>query len=193
MRYQQARSNSAGRAPNPARPVSGAFTLDLDKIEGRMERLSDSGPKLVEHDLDDIINSDPVMLPITRTGLQQRVGSPESAGNRLIHYQEAHQVQFYGNYTTGYFQPLIFQAVNAVIAKIFSTDTNVSITALGQLDELIKDNEKVVVFVFFIRLVFFLSRSSYLVPALIICSACAVCSTGMYYRWVHLERFSFWY
>ena len=119
MRYQQARSNSAGRAPNPARPVSGAFTLDLDKIEGRMERLSDSGPKLVEHDLDDIINSDPVMLPITRTGLQQRVGSPESAGNRLIHYQEAHQVQFYGNYTTGYFQPLIFQAVNAVIAQIF--------------------------------------------------------------------------
>ena len=146
MQYQQSRSNSAGRAPNPARPVSGAFTLDLDKIEGRMERLSDSGPKLVEHDLDDIINSDPVMLPITRTGLQQRVGSPESAGNRLIHYQEAHQVQFYGNYTTGYFQPLIFQAVNAVIAQIFSTDTNVSIIALGQLDELIKDNEKVVVF-----------------------------------------------
>ena len=96
MRYQQARSNSAGRAPAPARPVSGAFTLDLDKIEGRggLDRLSDSGPKLVEHDLDDIINSDPVMLPITRTGLQQRVGSPETAvGNRgLIHNQEAHQV-----------------------------------------------------------------------------------------------------
>merc|ERR1719187_320244 len=127
MRYQQARSNSAGRVPNPARPVSGAFTLDLDKIEGRsgMERLSDSGPKLVEHDLDDIINSDPVMLPITRTSLQQNVGSPESGGNRLIHNQEAHQ------------------AVNAVIAQIFSTDTNVSITALGQLDELMKDNEKV--------------------------------------------------
>ena len=94
MRYQQARSSSAGRAPNPARPVSGAFTLDLDKIEGRsgMDRLSDSGPKLVEHDLDDIINSDPVMLPITRTGLQQRMGSPDSAGNRLIHNQEVHQV-----------------------------------------------------------------------------------------------------
>ena len=130
MRYQQARSNSAGRAPNPARPVSGAFTLDLDKIEGRMERLSDSGPKLVEHDLDDIINSDPVMLPITRTGLQQRVG------NRLIHYQEAHQVQFYGNYTTGYFQPLIFQAVNAVIAQIFSTDTNASLLLASLMSSL---------------------------------------------------------
>ena len=45
-----------------------------------MDRLSDSGPKLVEHDLVDIINSDPVMLPITRTGLQQRMGSPESVG-----------------------------------------------------------------------------------------------------------------
>ena len=61
-----------------------------------MERLSDSGPKLV----DDIFNSDPVILPITRTGLQQRVGSPESAGNRLIHNQEAQQVYCTGNYTT---------------------------------------------------------------------------------------------
>jgi len=61
------------------------------------------------------------MLPITRTGLQQRVGSPESVGNRLIHNQEAHQ------------------AVKAVFAQIFSTDTNVSITALGQLDELMND------------------------------------------------------
>ena len=94
MRNQQARSNSAGRAPNLARGVSGALTLDLNTIEGRegMERLSDSGPKLVEHDLDDMINSDPVMLPITRRGLQQRVGSPESAGNRLTHNHEAHQV-----------------------------------------------------------------------------------------------------
>jgi len=35
MRYQQARSNSTDRAPNPARSVSEAFTLDLNKIEGR--------------------------------------------------------------------------------------------------------------------------------------------------------------
>jgi hypothetical protein len=43
-----------------------------------------------------------------------------------------------------YFQPLIFQTLNAVIAQIFfSTDTNVSITALGQLDELIEDNVNV--------------------------------------------------
>ena len=39
---------------------------------------------------------------------------------------------------------ITMQAVNAVIAQIFSTDTTVSITALGQLDELMKDNEKVI-------------------------------------------------
>ena len=138
MRYHQARSNCAGRA----NPVSGELTLDLDKIDGRgMARLSDSGPMLLEHDLDDMIN--PVMLPVTRTGIQQRVGSPESAGNRHIHNQEAHQVYCTENYTTCYLSLLILQAVNAVIAQIFSNDTNVSIRALGQLDELMKDNEKV--------------------------------------------------
>ena len=82
------------------------------------------------------------MLPITRTSLQQNVGSPESGGNRLIHNQEAHQV---GHSLHQRFPAItdIFQAVNAVIAQIFSTDTNVSITALGQLGELMKDNEKV--------------------------------------------------
>ena len=89
-----------------------------------MERLSDSGPKLVKHDLDDIIISDPVMLPITRTGLQQRVGNAAIAENRLIHNQEANQVYCTGNYTSCYISPLIFQAVNAVIAQIFSTETN---------------------------------------------------------------------
>jgi hypothetical protein len=102
-----------------------------------MERLSDSGPKLV----DGIINSDPAMLPITRTGLQQRVGSPERSGNRLIHNQEAQQVYCIWNLHN--FLPFKFKAVNEVIAHIFSTDTNVSITALGQLDELMKDSEKV--------------------------------------------------
>ena len=69
MRYQQARAQSAGRGGSqPPRPVSGAFTLDLDKIEGRVGdvRLSVTGPKLVEHNLDDIINDSPVMLPVTR-------------------------------------------------------------------------------------------------------------------------------
>ena len=87
-------------------------------------RLSVSGPKLVEHNLDDIINDSPVMLPVTRTGI--RMTSPEAdrgAGNRtLVGNQEA------------------YQAVNATIAQIFTTDTNTSIQALSELDELMKDN-----------------------------------------------------
>ena len=49
QRYQQARSSSAGRTATC--PVSGAFTLDLDAIEGRGSgeegRLSVTGPKAV--------------------------------------------------------------------------------------------------------------------------------------------------
>ena len=54
--------------------------------------------------------------------------SPEqdrNSGNRLVGNQEAHQ------------------AVNATIAQIFSQDTAASISALAELDELMKDNEKV--------------------------------------------------
>ena len=133
MQYQQSRSNSAGRAPNLAMPVSRAFTLDLNTIEGReaMERLSDSdminSEPVSDGDMinsdpvsdsvminsepvsdSDMINSDSVMVPITRTDLQQRDGSPESAGNRLTHNHEAHQVYCTGNYTTCYFSLSIF-------------------------------------------------------------------------------------
>jgi len=133
MRYQAARAASG--APRPAnRPMSGAFSLDLAAIEGRSgsERLSEMGPQLVEHDLKDIIDSEPVTLPYTRTAQhRERMDgglSPdtrETGGNRLLANQEAHQ------------------AVNAVIAQVYSTDTQVSITALSQLDELMKDNEQV--------------------------------------------------
>jgi len=133
MRYQQARAQSAGRSGSgqPPRPVSGAFTLDLDKIEGKVGdvRLSCVGPKLVEHNLEDIINDSPVMLPVTRTGMRMTT-SPEANndgfGNKsLIGNQEA------------------YQAINATIAQIFTTDTATSISALTELDELMKDNEKV--------------------------------------------------
>ena len=131
MRYAQARAGSAGRSGSqPPRPVSGAFTLDLDKIEGRVGdvRLSMTGPKLVEHNLEDIINDSPVTLPVTRTGMRI-TASPEadrSGGNQtLVGNQEA------------------YQAVNATIAQVFTTDTQTSISALAELDELMKDNEKV--------------------------------------------------
>merc|ERR1719266_1733857 len=131
MRYQAARASSAGR-PSAARKLEGAFSLDLAAIEGRVgaDRLSEVGPQLVEHDLQDIIDSDPVTLPLTRTGLSRHsrdFSSPcdEDRQSRLMANQEAQQ------------------AVNAVIAQVYSNDTQVSLAALGQLDELMKDNEKV--------------------------------------------------
>ena len=130
MRYQAARAQSAGRSggQQPPRPVSGAFTLDLDKIEGRVGdvRLSMTGPKLVEHNLEDIINDSPVTLPVTRTGMRMTASPEADRGNRsLVGNQEA------------------YQAINATIAQVFTTDTQTSISALAELDELMKDNEKV--------------------------------------------------
>ena len=108
--------------------MSGAFTLDLDKIEGRVGdvRLSMTGPKLVEHNLEDIINDSPVTLPVTRTGMRMTASPEADRGNRsLVGNQEA------------------YQAINATIAQVFTTDTQTSISALAELDELMKDNEKV--------------------------------------------------
>ena len=65
--------------------MSGAFCLDLEKIEGGAEgggRPSDPGPQLVEHNLEDILHSAPVVLPVTRTGLQTRMMSPDHTSAR---------------------------------------------------------------------------------------------------------------
>ena len=47
------------------RPVSGAFTLDLDKIESVGMDGSIHAPQLVNHNLDGIFNEEPVVLPPT--------------------------------------------------------------------------------------------------------------------------------
>ena len=67
------RRTSPGSADGPrARPISGAFSLDIDKIEGRTGGGAGQGgrsalmSRLVNHDnLDDILNGDPVVLPPT--------------------------------------------------------------------------------------------------------------------------------
>ena len=54
LRYQNMRGSPPDRRPGgggAARPVSGVFSLDLEKIEGEKERLSE-GPKLIEHNLE---------------------------------------------------------------------------------------------------------------------------------------------
>ena len=53
-----------------ARPVSGAFTLDLEKIESTVENMGEGGVRLVNHNLDEIFNDGPVRLPQTMTARQ---------------------------------------------------------------------------------------------------------------------------
>merc|ERR1719189_1248810 len=71
-RLPQSRGSPGGRN----RPVSGAFTLDLDKIESGSMYGSIGGPQLVNHNLDDIFDEDPVKLPPTLAG--RRPGGPIS-------------------------------------------------------------------------------------------------------------------
>lgn len=76
------------------------------------------------------MDSEPVHLLYTRTGRPDRRmsagSSPEDelGGHQLMASQKAHQ------------------AVSSVIAQVYNTDSQVSIAALGQLDELMKDNDK---------------------------------------------------
>ena len=59
-RLPQSRGMSAG---GRNRPVSGIFTLDFDKIESGSMHGSIGGPQLVNHNLDDIFDDEPVKLP----------------------------------------------------------------------------------------------------------------------------------
>ena len=69
-RLPQSRGSPGGRN----RPVSGAFTLDLDKIESGSMYGSIGGPQLVNHNLDDIFDEEPVKLP-------SRLAGPRRPGN----------------------------------------------------------------------------------------------------------------
>ena len=66
QRYSPGHGSSGGGPRD--RPVSGAFTLDFDKIESGSMAGSIGGPQLVNHNLDDIFNDSPVMLPPTLAG-----------------------------------------------------------------------------------------------------------------------------
>jgi len=146
-RLAQARVNGGGGGL--PRPMSGAFSLDLDKIEGRLSsdrQMTDSGPKLVEHDLEDIMNSEPVTLPTTRTMQHQGYGYGSERMERVDRMDRGRMSPENGGSanTEGLLaNPEAYQAVNGVIAQVFNTDTQTSITALSQLDELMKHSDKV--------------------------------------------------
>ena len=69
---------------------------------------------------------------VTRTNMRMTT-SPESDRNNL---SGGGNKTLVGNQEA-------YQTINATIAQIFTTDTSISIQALADLDELMKDNEKV--------------------------------------------------
>eukprot|EP00095_Tigriopus_kingsejongensis_P001503 maker-scaffold1086_size63525-snap-gene-0.14 protein:Tk01503 transcript:maker-scaffold1086_size63525-snap-gene-0.14-mRNA-1 annotation:"microtubule associated protein" len=132
------RSNGS---PLKSRPISGAFTLDLDKIESVVNNMDDDSVKgLVEHNLDDIFNHEPVALPTRR-----QFPSPPSNSMPLSYLSGARSIPV--NKSQPQYpladMPEAYEMLDVVLAQIFNQDTEVCIGALVQLDELIKDAEKV--------------------------------------------------
>ncbi len=124
-----------------ARPVSGAFTLDLDKIESAVDNLGDTGIRLVNHKLDDIFNEDPVALPQTLTGRRTQQQPPQQH-----HYSPSPSREHNspgGGERALTDMPEAYEALDLVIAQIFNQDPQTCVSALSQLDELMKDSEKV--------------------------------------------------
>ena len=154
------RSPSASNSgiPNPQgsrtltkmdRPISGAFTLDLDKIEGERPGSMESraGPQLVNHNLDEIFNDDPITLPTYR----RPAPGPNQYGHGQNQYgQGQHNMMSPVSYRTAPGRSLeesheAKEALDVVFAQLFNTqDTSACLNALTQLDEVIKDDEKVV-------------------------------------------------
>lgn len=126
-------------SPLRSRPISGAFTLDLDKIESAVNRMDDGNnvKGLVEHNLDDIFNHDPVTLPTRR----QFPPSPSNgSGPQHLGFSRPASMNSQPPLAD---MPEAYEMLDVVLAQIFNQDTEVCIGALVQLDELIKDSEKV--------------------------------------------------
>ncbi len=136
-----------GSPSKSARPVSGAFTLDLDKIEAAVDNaMGDGGPgnaQLVNHNLEDIFNDAPVRLPQTMTARRQ-FASPTSAGKSSVYLGSP-----IGAPQPPPSQPMLsdmpeaYEALDVVLAQIQFKESSVCLAALKQLDELIKDEDKV--------------------------------------------------
>ncbi len=124
-----------GHNPSPSkmRPVSGAFTLDLDKIESAVDNIGDSGLRLVNHKLDDIFNDDPVSLPRTVSGRRamqgnrggglHNLGSPpgRSAGDPASPPESERPLTD---------MPEAYEALDVVLAQIFNQVSDVTLQYL---------------------------------------------------------------
>uniref|UniRef100_A0A0K2TDH6 Cytoskeleton associated protein 5 [Falco peregrinus] n=1 Tax=Lepeophtheirus salmonis TaxID=72036 RepID=A0A0K2TDH6_LEPSM len=114
---------------SPGRPVSGAFTLNYEEIEAVSEyRMSESGPRLVRHNLDEIFGD--VSLPKTQTSKTYSSPPPPN------HYNSIGNTPLTENNE-------VYEAIDLVLSQVFSLDTMTALNALTQLDDVIKDSEKV--------------------------------------------------
>lgn len=101
------------------RPVSGAFSLDLDRLEQESCNLKREDvvlPELFKPDLDDF--SEPVRLPETK------MRPPSPATKILNNSQDA------------------ACAMDLVISQVASNDVTVSVQALTQIDEFLRDADR---------------------------------------------------
>ena len=125
-------------------------TLDLDKIESGGQGSADtrnSGPQLVNHNLDEIFNDDPIMLPTHRrpgTSITSQYGNVQSnlmspiSSNLMQPSRERMTNRHLGQSQEAK------EALDVVFAQLFNTqDTPACLKALTELDEVIKDEGKV--------------------------------------------------
>ncbi|QQP52545.1 Cytoskeleton associated protein 5 [Caligus rogercresseyi] len=124
---------------SPSRPMSGAFTLNYEEIEAVSEhRMSESGPRLVRHNLDDIFGD--VSLPKTQTSKATFSSPPPHTatthGGSNNYHHSSHTSPLSENSE-------VYEALDLIISQVFSLDIKTALNALTQLDDLIKDHEKV--------------------------------------------------
>jgi cytoskeleton-associated protein 5 len=105
--------------------------------------------KLVNHNLDEIFNDDPVRLP-QRTLMGRRQFSPPSAASAHsallqspIAAARNPQMMMQQPRANLSEMPEAYEALDVVLAQILSQDSTTCIGALKQLEELIKDKDKV--------------------------------------------------
>ncbi|XP_040572755.1 cytoskeleton-associated protein 5 [Lepeophtheirus salmonis] len=123
-------NNQSNSHNNQRSKVSGAFTLNYKEIEAVSEHIiTESGPRLISHNLDDIFED--VSLPKTQTS--KRFSSTPSLQN---HSNYIGSIPCNDNNK-------VYKEIDLVLSQVLSLDTMTALNAFTQLDDLIKDSEKV--------------------------------------------------
>jgi len=157
---------SPGHGGGRDRPVSGAFTLDISKIESGEESDTDHTSavfsRLVNNDrtMDELFRA-PVVLPATsvRRPAAVNAGPPSSSfpAHQNGHQQQPNSLSSPPGHNSNDAQQLqssnggqlansaeAKEVLDVVLAQVFSPNVDSCVSALRQLEELIKDEDKVV-------------------------------------------------